>query len=626
MKKAGLPRLVIASLFGLMLTAGPMAKTASYTWINSAGGNWNKAANWSPNGVPGSADSAAITMTGSYTVTVNDTESVGTLTLGASTEDATAQTLNLSSGTFTVNTAGTGTAQGNLNVSGATLTGAGALSLAGPLNGTAGTIDATVEFNGGAVNGNMNMNGALVNSGTLAWNGDLFMNGGVLTNLGTINLAAGSEAIFEGGSPDIDNDGQFNVAGTGTSTINVPFNNVGTVTVNGGIFDLAGGGTESNSFTVASGTTLELGAGTFAFKSGSTILGAGNLTVNGATVGLGGMCDVTGAYTFSGGLANVTGACTIAGPLVVSGGTLNLNGSGAITPTTITVSGGLLEGSQPVQVQSVGGFSGTAGTIDTMVEFNGGAVNGNMNMNGALVNSGTLAWNGDLFMNGGVLTNLGTINLAAGSEAIFEGGSPDIDNDGQFNGAGTGTSTINVPFNNVGTVAVNGGTLDLAGGGTESNSFTVASGATLELGAGTFAFKSGSTILGAGNLTVNGATVGLGGMCDVTGAYTFSGGLANVTGACTIAGPLVVSGGTLNLNGSGAITPTTITVSGGLLEGSQPVQVQSVGGFSGTAGTIDTTVEFNGGAVNGNMNMNGALVEPRDTGMERGSFHEWRGC
>jgi hypothetical protein len=97
------------------------------------------------------------------------------------------------------------------------------------------------------------------------------------------------------------------------------------------------------------------------------------------------------------------------------------------------------------------------------VEFNGGAVSGDMNMNGALVNSGTLAWNGDLFMNGGVLTNLGTINFAIGSSAIFESGSPDIDNDGQFNVAGTGTSTINVPFNNEGTVAINSGTLNLTG-------------------------------------------------------------------------------------------------------------------------------------------------------------------
>jgi hypothetical protein len=463
MKKPGLPPLIFASLFGLILTATLPIQAASYTWANIAGGNWNVAANWSPNGVPGGADSAAMTTTGSYTVTVNDTESIGALTLGASTADGTVQTLKLSSGTFTVNNPSTGTAQGTLSISGATLTGAGALILAGPLNGTAGTINAKVQFNGGALSGSMDLDGALVNSGTLAWNGNLFMAGGVLTNLGTINLAAGSGAIFEGGLTDIDNEGQFNVSGTGKSTFSIPFNNEGTVAINGGTLDLAGGGTESNSFTVASGAGLELGGGTFTFESSSSILGAGNLTVSGGTVGLGGTCNVAGAYTFSGGVANVTGACTITGPLDISGGTLNLNGSGAITPTTLTVSGGILEGSQPVQVQAVGGFSASAGTINAKVRINGGAVSGSVDLGGALVNSGTLAWNGNLFISGGALTNLGTINLAAGSGAIFEGGLTDIDNEGQFNVSGTGTSTINLPFHNEGTVAINAGTLNLTG-------------------------------------------------------------------------------------------------------------------------------------------------------------------
>jgi hypothetical protein len=610
MRKPNVRQLALAFLASLMLTATTPAKAASYTWTNTAGGNWNAAANWSPNGVPGGTDSAAITTTGSYTVTMSDTESVGTLTLGASSGDGTVQTLNLPSGTFTVNNASTGTAQGTLNLSGANLEGAGALTLAGPFNWTGGVLMASVQFNGGSINGGLNFYGALVNSGTLAWNGTLYTYGAVITNLasGTINLAAGSLAASESGSPDFDNDGQINASGTGTSFINVPFNNYGTVDVNGGTLSLGGGGTESNSFTVESGATLELGGGTFAFSSGSTILGAGNFTVSGATVGLAGTCNVSGTFTVSSGMANVTGDSTITGPLVLSGGTLNLT-SGEITPSTTTFSGGTETGTRSV-LAGVFNWSGTA--IYGTVELNSGSISGGLNLYGVLVNSGPLAWNGTVFMYGGVLTNLGpgTISFAAGSGVSGVSGSPHLQNVGRFIASGTGTSYIGVPFNNLGTVAVNGGTLNLEASGTEIGSFTLASGATLNMDGETYTFISGSTISGAGNLTVSGGTVGFEGTCNVTGTNTISGGVANVTGACTITNTLLISGGTLNLNGTGAITPATAAIVGGTEEGSQPIQVQSAGGFTWTGGVIDGTVQFKGGSVNagGGQNLYGALV------------------
>ena len=42
------------------------------TWVNTGGGNWNDASNWSPKEVPGAADTAMITTPGSYTVTISD--------------------------------------------------------------------------------------------------------------------------------------------------------------------------------------------------------------------------------------------------------------------------------------------------------------------------------------------------------------------------------------------------------------------------------------------------------------------------------------------------------------------------------------------------------------------------
>src|ERR1041385_4513682 len=56
---------------------------AEIVWTNLAGGDWNTAANWKPNIVPGTNDTAFITNTMGFTVTVNTDTECGGLTLGA---------------------------------------------------------------------------------------------------------------------------------------------------------------------------------------------------------------------------------------------------------------------------------------------------------------------------------------------------------------------------------------------------------------------------------------------------------------------------------------------------------------------------------------------------------------
>src|SRR5271157_1806668 len=118
-------------MFFMFVLGSDAGRAATITWTNLLGGNWSNPTNWSPNQVPGASDTAQITTSGTYTVTNSATASVSVLTLGGASG---AQTLLLSSGTFTVGSASTGNAQGILNISGGTLTGAGALTLAGPLN------------------------------------------------------------------------------------------------------------------------------------------------------------------------------------------------------------------------------------------------------------------------------------------------------------------------------------------------------------------------------------------------------------------------------------------------------------------------------------------------------------
>jgi hypothetical protein len=50
--------------------AATTARPATVDWTNTLGGDWSQAQNWTPNIVPGAADSADITQPGTYTVTI----------------------------------------------------------------------------------------------------------------------------------------------------------------------------------------------------------------------------------------------------------------------------------------------------------------------------------------------------------------------------------------------------------------------------------------------------------------------------------------------------------------------------------------------------------------------------
>ena len=51
----------ISLLIALLLSTIAELNAATILWTNTAGGNWNAAANWSPNSVPGLSDTAVIT-------------------------------------------------------------------------------------------------------------------------------------------------------------------------------------------------------------------------------------------------------------------------------------------------------------------------------------------------------------------------------------------------------------------------------------------------------------------------------------------------------------------------------------------------------------------------------------
>src|SRR5688572_27282412 len=67
------------------ILSGSTLAAATVIWTNSAGGNWNVAANWSPNQVPTLTNDVFITNNGTYTVIQNVAGNARSLTLGGDT-------------------------------------------------------------------------------------------------------------------------------------------------------------------------------------------------------------------------------------------------------------------------------------------------------------------------------------------------------------------------------------------------------------------------------------------------------------------------------------------------------------------------------------------------------------
>src|ERR1039458_3828367 len=138
-----------------LLAAGMLAVTffpsraASVIWTNTVGGSWSVAANWSPNHVPGPSDDVLIGAAGTYTVTLDASPTVSSLTLGGANGW---QTLAISGNTLTLNSASVVNTNGIISLHSGSLGGSGGLTVSGQFNWTGGTLNAgavlTVASNG----------------------------------------------------------------------------------------------------------------------------------------------------------------------------------------------------------------------------------------------------------------------------------------------------------------------------------------------------------------------------------------------------------------------------------------------------------------------------------------------
>src|ERR1017187_9572401 len=281
--------LSFAFVAALVLALGSnTVRSATIVWTITAGGNWNATNNWSPNQVPLAADNAVITNNGTYTVTLNVSASVASLTLGGASGT---QSFVLNANTLTLNGASTVGANGSFNLGGGTLSGTGSFTVNGPFAWSGGVLANTggVTLNGlstlnGAGFASMQLTGLLINGGALTWGGsgaNLYFANGTLTNLatGTITITPDVSTANGGGVNAFGNAGLLRkTGGTGPTAMVVPFVNSGTLDAQNGNIALQGVSTLANGTKMGFGLGGSTGNGSISLSGTASF--SGSLSVN----------------------------------------------------------------------------------------------------------------------------------------------------------------------------------------------------------------------------------------------------------------------------------------------------------------------------------------------------------
>jgi hypothetical protein len=273
--------------------------------------------------------------------------------------------------------------------------------------------------------------------------------------------------------------------------------NGGTVEVQSGAINLAAGGSGAGNFVLAGGTVLEFGGGTYTMEGGAGISAGAVVRVTGGTVSFSSSDLNLALLELTNGVANLNGSGQI-GQLLLTTGTANFNGYSRVGQ--LQFSGGTMGGTNTVVVTNATWTGGTMGGKGVTSIPAGGQwqISGNADKvfsDRTLANAGNVVWSG-----GGALSTtwsgaVAVINNAPG--AVFEVQTdaplavPWVSSFTFYNAgrlvktAGAGTNLFNgVSLQNIGTVEVQSGTLNLSGGITEASSGTLSFGlsSTIDFG------------------------------------------------------------------------------------------------------------------------------------------------
>jgi RHS repeat-associated protein len=390
---------------------------------------------------------------------------------------------------------------------------------------------------------------------------------------------------------------------TGTLTLGETWSNAGSLVVNGGVLVL--GGTWSSTGTmVVNGGTLNLagtfattGLGTMSYTAGTVSL-TGTLNNADSTLTLG---SNTGAWTVNGG--KIQGG-TIAGSdgtwlkLYVStldGVTLDANAT-LLAGGTTTVRNGLTLNSTIAMPNSSSHlyFTGSQSLAGT----------------GQIV----VGWNSDIYVSGTSSTSPATLNVGTGVTIRGQGvinrsyTGDSLVNEGTIQGDASGaTLTVSLPVTNHGTLATSG-----------AGRLTVSS---LQTSDGTIRAGSSSSDTGiltldgtwssTGSMAVNGGTLNLSGSFTLSGeeTYSYTGGTVNLTGI------LDNTNSTLTLGSNTGVWTLNGTILGGTIAGDSGTWLKLYyGTLDGVVLNVDTTVSAAvSPTVKNGLTLNSTLSVPYDS-------------
>ncbi len=571
-------------------------------WINSSGGNWSNASNWSTGNVPTASNDAVIDANGTYQVTLDVAPAFNSLTIGGGATGT--QTLaDTTTRDITFTNPGTITSSGALTLSSGRLLGAAVLTVNGTLNwdGDSEIQNTVAVASGASMNlggvGTRYVNGGTINnSGTINWAGTdniSVYNGGVINNLsGGLFLATNDQQIYQHcctAGQAFNNAGTFRkTTATGSTTIlNNGFNNTGTVDIQSGTFVPSSGGTSSGIFNATAAGAFLFNNSTYNLTTGATLTGSGN-------------------FQIAAGQLNVSASGISVDHITMTGGNLNITATGAVS----TSATGVIDWTADATLSGAGALTITTGGT---LNFSGSGTR--YIAGGTLNNNGTINWSGANNLSvyaSGVINNLGTgLFSVKNDQQIYQHcctAAQAFNNAGTFRKTvATGTTTIlSNGFNNAGTVDIQSGTFNPSSGGTSSgvfqttaagtflfttNTYTLATGATLT-GSGNFQVNSGQLTVNATGVTVNHLTIN-GGTLNVGGSLsTAATGVIDWTADATLtgAGPLTISnGGTLNISGAGTrhIAAGTLTNNGTVnWSGTNNISVVDSGVINNQAGGL----------------------------------------
>lgn len=541
--------------------------------------------------------------------------------------------------TMVATVVGGGTAGGNIDLGGATLTVSSGASSTGAgtyggaitgtgnlvknggsvqyLAGTASTYDGTTTINRGTLSVNSLANGGDASSIGSSGNdaGNLVLDGGVLQYLGT---GDSTDRLFSLGSAA---PSYLDASGTGA----VQFTNTGAISFIGAntaqTVTLTGNSTANNSLALqitdngTGKTSLDkAGIGTWILRNAAS-------TYAGATTIVGGVLGVD--HLTNGGQASSIGSSSNAASNLVigNGATLRYTGNGDTTDRLFTLSVGTSvvesSGTGAIDFSNTGsaaysgngnrtlGLGGTNTGLNTMggtiINGPGGITTLAKNDVGTWLLTGSNTYTGNTVVNGGLLQlgNGGTTGSIASSTII-------VDTAGTLGFDRSDSSTLDGTISGAGDVVQSGtGTTVLTAANTYTGGTSIAAG-TLQLGNGA---ANGSIV---GNVSDNGTLA-----FDRSDAYSFAGlvsgaggvaqrgtGTTVLTAANTYKGTSVVETGTLLIDGNQSGATGTTTVQNGAALGGKGIIGGNVAvadggslnpGDAGATGTL---------TINGGLTMN----------------------